>query len=171
VAAVTELPGWLHWLTLGVISTVQALRVGEVVTILAYLVVHLALMGAWSMTDDWGVALGKGAMTNVMMMMVPVTKTGALVCLLHLPFDRAVKLHRFLGRYAAVTMVAHLLTVRDRFPVWSFEATNGGVVVGAGTLAFILYCLVFATALPKWFRVSGGRGVEVIGGGDHHLDH
>jgi hypothetical protein len=153
VSTISALPHWLHKSTLGLLATLQNLKWGELTVVLAYLVMHVALMANWAHielggTSGWGIALGKGAISNFMvrrkglcpgafsrslllchlldhpstfdsrragvptllvqMLFVPVTKTSGLLAFFGIPYERAVKFHRWLASEYSTLQLLHL---------------------------------------------------------------
>lgn len=86
----------------------------QLLMILAYLVMHLSLMAHWADQhygglDGWGVATGHGSLTTLLMLFLPVSKTGLLTALLGISHDRAIKFHRFLGAYFLFFLCLHFV--------------------------------------------------------------
>merc|ERR1711871_1402827 len=55
---------------------------------------------------------------NLAVLLLPVTRTSPWVVLLGIPFERAVKYHRWLGRWAYLGITVHGMSM------WSFWGTN-----------------------------------------------
>lgn len=152
VAPITKLPTVVRILTLDALGALQNLKIGEVLVILAYLLALLALtiywasMNGWG-TDGWGIALGYASLSNIMMTLLPISKSNVWLYLFGIPFERAVKFHRMLARFSIFTIVIHLLLMFDD-NVLSFETeAASGVTVGFGTLALLTFALMAVTAL------------------------
>jgi predicted ferric reductase len=148
-------PGtWLQRL----LTAVTGWTVGSWVFICAYLGVHLLLMVVWTRrAGNLGyegkraltVASGLGSLTNLMMVTLPVSKTGIWTRVLGLPFERGLRFHRLLARYTLVLMAVHFALASSYQPFLSFRATPGRapVVTAFGFLAFVCFCTVALTAV------------------------
>jgi predicted ferric reductase len=152
LATITRLPTWFNFLSGGWIPALQNLKWGEFLMILLYLGVHAGLVVHWSLElgvgdRGWARALGRGALTNMMMMLLPITKTSLWSRVLGLSYDRAVKFHVFLSVYTMASVIAHFIFSSSLQPIFSFlPMSSTRVVPGYGTAAFIIFAVVASTA-------------------------
>lgn len=97
---IARLPPALASATCGWLSGLQNLTYGELLVLLAYLVVHFALLVKWATWyGDWGAACGYAGLTSLLLLFVPVSKSafaGSGVFGVT-SYARGVKFHRFLG--------------------------------------------------------------------------
>lgn len=103
-----------EWLRASIFSLYN-MKVGELAAVLLYLTLQCALLLYWSLQAgpatlrSAGIAFGKAALTNTMLAFLPVSKTTLWVRACGLPFDRAVRFHRWLSYLAMGTMTIHLI--------------------------------------------------------------
>ena len=99
----------------GALFSLYNMKVGELAAVLLYLALQAALLLYWSLqagpatARSAGIAFGKAALTNTMLAFLPVSKTALWVRACGLPFERAVRFHRWLSYLAIGTMTAHLV--------------------------------------------------------------
>ena len=129
-----ELPSWVHTLTFYSMNTLFNLKYGEVMMILAYVVIQLILFAHWTTESgatsirSAGSAFGKIALTNLMMAFLPISKTSLWVYIMEIPFERAVKFHRFLTNMAMLCMLLHFIFSGMAFARSWYVSTNVGCI-------------------------------------------
>ena len=64
---------WVEQATFYVLPIIQALSWGEALMVFSYMAMHLGLLAQWVIQEDAVTALGNAALTNFMMMFVPVS--------------------------------------------------------------------------------------------------
>jgi len=96
----TTTPSYLY----GIADTLSY-KLGEYLMITIYLIIHWVLMltmvsshgrrvGMSERRRGWAVATGFGSLGNIMMVLLPISKTTVWVHLLGISFERAIKFHR-----------------------------------------------------------------------------
>jgi len=135
---------------LGLHGIVDALsyKLGEYAMVLCYLGLHIALMlvvvshgeaTGKNIRRSWALATGFGSLGNVMMVLLPITKTSIWIYLLGIAYERAIKFHRILGRYTVLLLVAHLVLSLYRPISFEVDKLTDGVVTAFGLIAFIVF--------------------------------
>ena len=128
-------------------------------TVLLYFIINLLVILFSIPKDGAAVATGKAAVMNMWIALLPTAKSSLLLYITGVPFERAIKFHKIVTLVGFSLCTAHLILARTEivdadddgstgssnifiFNVWS----DSEVRPGWGLLAYIGYCLMFATA-------------------------
>eukprot|EP00753_Platysulcus_tardus_P018622 PLAT6975.1.p1 GENE.PLAT6975.1~~PLAT6975.1.p1 ORF type:complete len:811 (+),score=384.14 PLAT6975.1:1314-3746(+) len=106
--------------------------------------------------------LGHVVEVNIGLLLLPNTRNSFWMHLFHIPFERAIKYHRWLGRVVFIAMLTHFSLWWTRFSqlgrlapcAMQFNCAGTGVTGGSvrsGELALIICIVMVATALD-WVR-------------------
>jgi ferric-chelate reductase len=136
-------------------ETIQDLTNGEWMLLTLYIVTVVAFtLVSIANASKGGRALyftsGHVAQLHLALLFLPVTRNSVWVPLLGASFERAVKFHRWLGRLALLSTVAHLLTMYNLHPTFDFFSLDpipSGLGVIWGTLSLISMGIMSVGAL------------------------
>jgi len=145
-----ELPTTLDNWTLNIWSSFKNLGVGELA-----IAVGLAVIGALfyaETRDTYGMdkAMAWGWINIVVLaaIVVPVTRGSLLLRFFGVPFERAIRYHRMLGRTFLLTQIAHAITLLDLYSLDEMLDYDRANVRGIyGGAAFFLTVLIGVTAI------------------------
>eukprot|EP00033_Pygsuia_biforma_P003294 GCRY01003610.1.p1 GENE.GCRY01003610.1~~GCRY01003610.1.p1 ORF type:complete len:537 (-),score=118.62 GCRY01003610.1:179-1789(-) len=133
--------------------------VGEMVVLLLYFGVNMvlilkSLLSSWHQTSPWdpyhhwyqfAKKMGKVALFNIVIMILPALRNSPLVFIFGISFDRAIKFHRWFSRWGIFTILVHTISFWPSFIHWKeLKKTAFGTCADQYIYVFYGYIALYA---------------------------